>query len=108
MKYLLNIKGNEHEAKFVRFRDADFRNGNRSTATIVTELRYAEIVELFTNPGEWSLTKRYDHDPDIVTDCTDYEKLLSITDTRTGVFEVVLGKATDGEILAELLEELNR
>lgn len=107
MKYLLNIKGIEYEAKFVRFRDADFRNGNRSTVTIVTELSYAEVVELFSDPSEWSLTQKHELEPDIVTDCTGYDVLCSIRDNRDGLLEVVMGKITDSEALAELREVLD-
>ena len=117
MTNLVKIKGNEYMVPFARFREKDYRHNYRGTVTIVTELPYAEVVDLFSAPGEWSVIKRFDpitdaegnvqQEPDIVTDCTDYEVLCSIKDTRTGVLEVVVGKITDSEALAELREVLN-
>lgn len=106
MQRLIKIKDTEYQVSFVRFRDRDYHYGNRSTVTIVTDLEYSAVVALLSEPGEWYAIKRYEDAEDIVTDCTDYSKLLSIRDTRTGVLEVVLGKMTDSEILAELLEAL--
>ena len=101
MQKIVKIKGGEYAVPFFRFREKDFSFGNRDTVLILTELSYAEVVDLFSEPGEWSVANG-----EIVTDCTDYCKLLSIKDTRTGVLEVVLSKMTDGEILAELREAL--
>lgn len=118
MTQRLKIKGKEHVARYVRFRDMDARHGNRSTVTIVTSLPYEEVVDLFTEPGEWSVTYEYEpkvdgegnvvyQEPERVVDCTDYEKLLRILDTRTGLLEVVVSKMTDGEALTELRDALN-
>ena len=119
MKITLNIKGAEHLVEFVRFREADRSHEKRGTVTIVTAMGYDEVVRLFSEPGEWSVTRSYEpkldvdgniiyQEPDVVIDCTDYEKLLCITDTRAGVLEVVMGEITDSEALAELQEALNR
>jgi hypothetical protein len=43
---------------------------------------------------------------DIVTDCTGYDVLCSIRDNRGGLLEVVMGKITDSEALAELRQVL--
>lgn len=118
MKHILKIKGGEYTVPFVRHRDKDRRHEERSTVTIVFDLEYATVVALFSEPGEWSHTRRYDpktdaegnviyQEPDIVTDCTDYDRLLSIKDNRNGVLEVVMGKITAEEALAELVEALN-
>ena len=103
---LIKVKDTEYPVSFVHFRDRDYHYGRRSTVTILTDLEYAAVVALFSEPGEWSAIKRREGAEDILTDCTDYSKLLSIRDTRTCVLEVVLGKMTDSEILAELLEAL--
>lgn len=119
MKITLNIKGSEHLVDFVRFRDADRSHGNRGTVTIVTAMGYDEVVRLFSEPGEWSVTRSYEprldaegnvvyQEPDNVIDCTGYEKLLCITDTRSGVLEVAMGKITDSEALSELREAMNK
>ena len=106
---LLKVNGAEHPAEFIRFRENDFTHGRRSTVTILTRKSYAEVLELFSNPGDWSVIERNEKSPELNTeiDCTDYCKLLNIKDTRTGVLEVVMSKMTDSEVLAELLEELN-
>jgi hypothetical protein len=106
MTRLIKVKGTEYPVPFVRFRDRDYSFSNRSTVTIVTDLSYETVFALFSDPGEWSDIRRYEDGTEIVTDCTGYDRLLSIRDTRTGVLEVVMGKMTDSEILAELLEAL--
>lgn len=119
MKRIVKIKGGEHDIQFVRFREKDFLFGGRNTVTILTELSYAEVVDLFSDPGEWSVVTKYEprtgkdgeviyQQPDTETDCTDYFKLISIKDTRTGVLEIVLSKMTDSEALAELREALEK
>lgn len=116
MTNLIRIKGTDYPVPFVRFREKDFRYDRRSTVTIVTELEYAAVVALFTDPGEWSAVRHYApftdaegntvEEADIVTDCTGYDVLCSIRDNRDGLLEVVMGKITDGEALAELREAL--
>ena len=108
MKHILKIKGGEYAVPHVIYRDKDPWNGKRSTVTIMTDLEYAAVVALFSDPGEWSHTVQVDGEPDIVKDCTDYDRLLSITDNRDGVLEVVLSKITAEEALAELKEVLER
>ena len=108
MTNLIRIKGTEYTVPFFRIRDEDFRHGGRSTVTIVTELEYAAVVALFSAPGEWAAILRDGKEPDIVKDCTDYDRLVSIKDNRDGVLEVVMGKITAEEALAELREELER
>ena len=107
MNNLINIKGTEYPVSFIRLREQDFRFGNRSTVTIVTDLDYADVVALFSEPGAWSAIKRIEGSADKVTDCTAYEKLLSIRDDRSGTLEVVVGKPTDAEILTELVDVLD-
>ena len=106
MTSLIRIKGTDYPVPFFRIRDEDVRHGGRSTVTIITELEYAAVVALFSEPGEWYAVRQYENDPDIVTDCTDYDRLVSIKDNRSGVLEVVMGKITAEEALAELVEAL--
>ena len=75
------------------------------------------MVALFSDPGEWSYIRRYEPKTDaegkvmnwddVVTDCTGYDKLLSIRDNRDGLLEVVMSKITAEEALDELREALN-
>ena len=113
----MKINGVEYEAKHVGLRGRDGLAGSRSTVRIVTDLEYAAVVDLFSNPGEWSYIRKYDpetdgegnviyQEPDNVTDCTEYDRLLSIKDYRNGTLEVVMGKITAEEALAELVEAL--
>ena len=119
MKHILRIKGGEYVVPHVIYREKDPFNGKRSTVTIITELEYAAVVALFSDPGEWSHTKQFEprmdtegnvvhQEPDIVKDCTDYDTLLSIKDNRCGMLEVVLSKITAEEALTELKEVLER
>ena len=107
MNKIIRIKGTDYPVPFFRIRDEDLSYGRRSTVTIVTDLEYAAVVALFSEPGEWFAIMQYENDPDIVKDCTAFDQLLSIKDNRTGVLEVVMGKITAEEALAELLEALN-
>lgn len=117
LTYLVKINDTEYPVKFVRFREKDCRHDHRNTVTLVAELTHAEVVALFTAPGEWSVIKRYEpttdaegntiQEPDVVMDCTGYEVLCRIRDDLTGLVEVVVGTITDSEALAELLEVLN-
>ena len=116
MDHILKIKGSEYLVPFIRFRDRDPRHGSRSTVTIVTDLEYAVVVALFSEPGEWSHIMRYEpktdtdgnvhQEPGVVKDYTEYDRLLSIRDNRCGVLEVVMGKITAEEALEELREVL--
>lgn len=117
MKHILKIKGGEYEVPHVIYREKDPFNGKRNTVTIITDLEYAAVVALFSDPGEWSHTMQHEprmdtegnvvsQQPDIVKDCTDYDTLLSIKDNRDGVLEIVMSKITAEEALAELREAL--
>ena len=80
---------------------------------IVTEMEYAEAKALFSDPGEWSVIERPAaikyadgtaiQPEDIVTDCTGYDVLRSITDTMAGTLEIVVSEITDSEALAVLM-----
>ena len=111
-KKLIRIKGVDYPVPFVRFRKNDPQQNGRSTVTFLTELEYAAIVALFAEPEDWSVVVQHEptadgeERPDTVTDCTDHDVLCSIHDGRNGLLEVVMGKMTDSEVLAELLEAL--
>lgn len=109
ISYTVKTSGGEYSAKFVRFRDIDPRYAGRGTVTLLLDLPYSTVKDLFSTPGEWSVTKHFttdipnaEHDPDIVADCADYSVLCCISDCQDGVLEVVVGKMTDSEILEEL------
>lgn len=113
VNYIVKISGVEYTAKYVRFREIDPHYNWRETATVLMDIPYDTAKSIFTDPGEWSVLKRFtssipDEEPetDIVIDCTDYDVLCCITDHQDGVLEVVIGKMTDSEALAELKEAL--
>lgn len=103
MTNYVKIAGAEHEARFVRFRGRDSRHNGRATVTILLDKAYEEVNALFSSPGKWSVVRRDDAAPDHVTDCTAYEILCSITDWNNGVLEVVMGRATDRELLQAIM-----
>lgn len=111
-KHLIKIKDKEYPAKFVLL-----ARGDINTVRFLVEMSHAEATELFSSPGEWFAIRRHDPYvnnageeqtlPDNITDCSEFEVLRSIKDTRDGMLEVVMGKITDSEVLAELMEVLN-
>jgi len=106
MRKFVKIAGGEHAVPFVRFKDHDPQNGGRQTVVVLMDKPYEEVKALFTDPGEWAVVERFDTgEPDIVTDCSDYEILHSITDRQQGVLEVVMGCATEADLLRILLGE---
>ena len=107
------IGGSEYEAGFVRFRDTDPRYPGRKTVTLLMALPYETVKALFSAPGAWSVVRKFpprvpgsDPEPDVVTDCTDYDVLCHITDHLDGVLEVTIGTLTDKEVADELLAAL--
>lgn len=89
----------------------------RASKSITLEMTHAEADALFVNGIAWSeVTPAHTYPklngesveiPERETDCADYCVAGSITDHRDGTVTVKMGKKTDGEMLAELLEVLN-
>lgn len=113
VSYTAAIGGIEHEARFVRFLDTDPRYPGRKTVTLLLALPYETVKALFSAPGAWSVVSKFppsvpgaEPEPDVVTDCTDYDVLCHITDHLDGLLEVTIGTLTDKEVADELLEAL--
>lgn len=115
MSYL-RIGEHTYPAAF-RFRNADNNWNNRESAEITVAMSYEDAMTLFQDGTEWS---RVDHTspladadgnvPEPEEIVTDYSALCvagPVTDHRDGTITVKMGRMTDGEILAELLEVLN-
>ena len=101
MQSVVKIKGMELVAQFVRFRRIDPEHERRETVTLLMEREYGMVKELFTEPGNWSVAEPVSGEIS-ETDCTAYEVLCGITD-RGGIMEIVMGKATEKELLAVLM-----
>ena len=90
--------------------------GWRASKSITLELTHGEAAALFVDGAAWSeVVPARTHTklngetvtlPERETDCSDYCVAGSITDHRDGTVTVKMGKKTDGEMLAELLEVL--
>jgi len=89
----------------------------RASKSVTLEMTHGEAAALWVDGAVWSevVPERTYTKPDgeVVTlperetDCSDWCVAGSITDHRDGTITVKMGKKTDGEMLAELLEVLN-
>ena len=111
----LKIGENLYPASF-RPRGMDNSWDNRESMEITVDMTYAQAMEIFQDGLEWS-RMRYskpfaDADgnlPEPEEIVTDYSELCvagPVTDHRNGTITVKMGRMTDSEILAELLEVL--
>ena len=112
-------------------RVADKDWDNRASKAITLEMSYAEAVELFVDGVAWSIVQQNEvpvyqvdengkavldeHGNPIQTgteiqesewDNSDYDVAGAITDHRNGTITAKMGKITDSEALAELMEAL--
>ena len=101
MDATVQIKGMDMPVNFVRHRKIDPKHNGRETVTILAERGYETVKELFTEPGRWSITETVGNET-VRMDCEAFETLCSITD-RDGILEIVMGKATEKELLEALL-----
>ena len=89
----------------------------RESRSVTVEMTHAEAAALFVDGLSWSevtppvsyinATGEPVTVPERETDRSDYCVAGIITDHRDGKVTVKMGKKTDGEMLAELLEVLN-
>ena len=115
MKTFLKINDNQYPATFLG-RTVDREWGDRDSIAITLNMTYAQAAEIFTDGLEWSLVQQFDAYTDadgnpvaqepVDTDYSDYCKAGPITDNRNGTVTAKMGKITDGEALAELVEVL--
>ena len=101
----------------IRGRVSDGDWGGRESKAITCNLSYQEAAALFVDDAEWAIVYQADPytDPETgetvtpeaeVYDNSDYSVAGPITDNRDGTVTVKMGKITDREALAELLEVL--
>jgi hypothetical protein len=92
--------------------------GGRDSKAITLEMDYATALALFVDDLDWSIVFQPDSYPDPETgetvtpeaeiyDNSGYSVAGPITDNRDGTVTVKMGKPTDAEMLAELMEVLN-
>lgn len=97
--------------------------GKRESKAITLEMDYATAAELFVDGLEWSIVMEsnvVDENGSVVLDesgepvvkveeydNSEYTVAGPISDNRDGTVTAKMGKPTDGEMLAELLEVLN-
>lgn len=92
--------------------------GGRDSKAITLEMDHATALALFVDELDWSIVFQPDSYPDPETgetvtpeaeiyDNSEYSVAGPITDNRDGTVTVKMGKLTDGEMLAELMEVLN-
>ena len=100
-------------------RVADKDWDNRASKAITLEMDYATAIALFVDGLAWSIVQQ-DEVPvldengeqtgteirETEWDNSDYDVAGSITDHRNGTITVKMGKITDSEALAELMEVL--
>lgn len=82
----------------------------RDSKAITLEMDYETAMTTFVDGLEWSIVTVNTVDGAEQTeefDNTDYCVAGPVTDNRDGTVTVKMGKKTDGEMLAELLEVLN-
>lgn len=114
---MIYIKINDtlHPARIASY-TGDHGWGMRASKHITLEMTHGEAVGLFVDGAAWSeviperiLTKSDGTVvtlPERETDCADYCVAGPVTDNRDGTVTVKMGKKTDGEMLAELMEVL--
>lgn len=93
--YLATIRG------FVR--DTDWNN--RDSKAITLEMTYEEALATFVDGLEWFIVYQNDEETQVY-DNSDYCVAGAITDNRNSTVTVKMGKITDAEALAELMEVL--
>jgi len=89
---------------------------DRESKAITLEMSYADAMALFVDDLPWAIVYQADSyvdengemitpDPEVY-DNSEYSVAGPVTDNRDGTVVVKMGKITDGEALAELMEVL--
>lgn len=101
----------------VNGKNADPDWDNRESKAITLEMDYATAMNTFVDGLVWSIVCTYPEIPtgdgnvirkaDEEFDNSEYFVAGSVTDHRDGRVTVKMGKPTDAEMLAELMEVLN-
>ena len=78
---------------------------DRESKAITLEMSHADAMALFADDLDWAIVYE-DGETTEVYDNSEFSVAGSVTDNRNGTVTVKMGKITDGEALAELLEVL--
>lgn len=110
--------GEQQYPATVRGYRRDTEWNDRESKAITLEMTYEEALATFVDDLDWSIIYQADsytnENGEIVTpdpveyDNSDYSVAGPITDNRDGTVTVKMGKITDAEALAELMEVLNQ
>ena len=87
-----------------KVRDAEW--DDRESKAITLEMSYEEAMETFTDDLLWSILWKPDEEKEEEYDNSDFCVAGPVTNNRNGTVTVKMGKITDGEALAELMEVL--
>lgn len=110
----IKINGNLYPAT-INGSVKDRQWNDRESKTITLPMDYATAAALFVDGLNWSIVmdvERAQEDGSVIIvqeeyDNSEYDVAGPITDNRNGTVTVKMGKKTDGEMLAELMEVLN-
>jgi hypothetical protein len=88
---------------------------DRESKAITLTMDYSAALPLFVDGLSWGIVMDVEQEQEngsVITtqeeyDNSDYDMAGPITDNRNGTVTVKMGKKTDGEMLAELMEVLN-
>lgn len=110
----VKINENYYPAQIMgRIRDSEWND--RESKAITINMTYSSAIELFVDGVEWSIVQQNSYTdesgntvtPDAIEyDNSDFCVSGPITDNRDGTVTVKMGKITDAEALAELMEVL--
>lgn len=102
----IEIGGQRYEAAVSgKLRDTDWND--RASKSVRIRMSFEAAMAAFVDGAEWSIVMVYEDGTEEVYDNSDYCVAGSVTDHRDGTVTVKMGKITDAEALAELMEVLN-
>lgn len=90
----------------IRGKVRDMEWDDRESKAITLEMTYEEAMEIFSNDTPWSIIWKSGDEKEEEYDNSDFCVAGPVTDNRNGTVTVKMGKITDAEALAELMEVL--
>ena len=100
----IKINDTRYPAAFRGYeRDRDWND--RESKAITLEMSYEDAMAAFVDDLEWAIVYEDGENTEIY-DNSEYSVAGPVTDNRNGTVTVKMGKITDGEALAELMEVL--
>lgn len=105
MTLYVKIKGTEYEIAHISFMSLNQEYYLADTVDVRLAMTHEEAKELFTDPGDWMLIRKYPESEateDSTKDLSEFDTICSITDTLDGFCVVKMRKPSDSELLAIL------